>query len=285
MKAFQWIMALFSRLFPGRASDLALQMMTGPRLPLAWRGRAEFAPDRQLPVGERARLNIWAGGPKRVLLVHGWSGHWTQFETMMKVLGRDDFSFYALQMPGHGSEADGGSHVGEFIATLRQALDVIGEPVEVLIGHSMGASAAAYVLSERGDIARAVLIAAPTDFRGVVGRMAVMLKLGGRARKQLQDKMAARVGISYDALDMARRGDRIDARLLLVHDSDDREVPFTDSLRLYRSVAAATLHQTLGKGHRRVLSDKDVLEQVAGFAREGVLSVSVADAGQLRVPA
>lgn len=285
MRLFQILMALFSRILPGRASDLALQLMTGPRLPQALRGRAGFAPDRQVPVGERARLNIWSGGPQRVLLVHGWSGHWTQFETMMKALGRDDFSFYALQMPGHGSEADGASHVGEFIAILRRALDVIGEPVEVLIGHSMGAAAAAYVLSEREDISRAVLIAPPTDFRGVVGRMASMLKLGARARQQLQDKMAARVGISYDALDIVRRGERIGARVLLVHDTADREVPFTDSLRLYRSVPAATLHQTVGKGHRRVLEDKEVLERVAGFAREGVLSVPAPDAGQIRVPA
>ena len=112
-----------------------------------------------------------------------------------------------------------------------------------------------------------------------------MLKLGARARQQLQDKMAARVGISYDALDIARRGGRIGARVLLVHDTADREVPFTDSLRLYRSVPAATLHQTVGKGHRRVLEDKEVLERVAGFAREGVLSVPAPDAGQIRVPA
>lgn len=112
-----------------------------------------------------------------------------------------------------------------------------------------------------------------------------MLKLGKRARDLLLDKMAARVGISYDALDIARRGERIGARVLLVHDSADREVPFTDSLRLYRSLAAATLYQIEGKGHRRVLADKDVLEHVVGFVREGVLSVPAADAGQIRVPA
>ena len=204
---------------------------------------------------------------------------------MIKHLGQEQFSFYALQMPGHGSDADGASHVGEFIATLRQALDVIGEPVEVLIGHSMGAAAAAYVLSEREDIARAVLIAPPTDFRNVVGRMASLLKLGQRARKKLQEKMAARVGISYDALDIAHRGERITARLLLVHDTADREVPFTDSLRLYKSAPAATLHQTVGKGHRRVLVDSEVLERVAGFVQQGVLSVPIPEAGQIRVPA
>lgn len=285
MKLFQLLMALFSRLLPGRASDLALRLMTGPRLPQAWRGRSEFAPDSQLPVGERARLNIWLGGPQRVLLVHGWSGHWTQFEAMMKALGRESFSFYALQMPGHGEEPDGASDVGEFITTLRLALEVIGDPVDVLIGHSMGASAAAFVLAERGDIARTVLVAPPTDFRGVVGRMASALKFGARARQQLLDKMAARVGIGYDALDIARRGSLINARTLLVHDTGDREVPFTDSLRLHQAMPSATLHQTVGKGHRRVLTDKAVLGLVAGFAREGVLSVPVPEGDLARVPA
>lgn len=285
MKVFQWMMALFSRLFPGRASDLALRLMTGPRLPEAWRGRAEFAPDRQVAVGARAHLNIWAGGPQRLLLVHGWSGHWTQFEAMMKTLGREQFSFYALQMPGHGSEPDGPSHVGEFITTLRHALDVIGAPVDVLIGHSMGASAAAFVLSERDDIGRTVLIAPPTDFHGVVSRMANNLKLSEPARQQLLDKMASRVGIGYGALDIVRRGFRITARVLLVHDRDDREVPFADSQRLYQSLPAASLHQTAGKGHRRVLVDRNVMDLVAGFARDGVLSVKQPGVETLRVSA
>ena len=285
MKLFQLLMALFSRILPGKASDLALRLMTGPRLPQAWRGRVEFAPDCQLPVGERARLNVWLGGPQRVLLVHGWSGHWTQFEAMMKALGRESFSFYALQMPGHGEESDGASDVGEFIATLRLALDVMGAPVDVLIGHSMGAAAAAFVLGERGDIARTVLVAPPTDFRAVVGRMAIGLKLGRRAHRQLLDKMAARVGIDYDVLDIVRRGALISARTLLVHDAGDREVPFADSLRLYQSLPSATLHQTVGKGHRRVLTDSAVLGLVAGFAREGVLSVPASAGDVARVPA
>lgn len=285
MRLFLFIMAVFSRILPGKASDTALKLMTSPRPPSQVEGDVFPVPEKVIAVGSRASLQIWPGGSRRVLLVHGWSGHWSQFSALMAHLGRDAFSFYALQMPGHGSERDGVSHVGEFITALRQALEVMGEPVEVLIGHSMGASAAAFVLSERGDIGKTVLIAPPTDFHDVVNRMATNLRFGERARQQLLDKMASRVGIGYDALNIVRRGPLMTARVLLVHDSDDREVPFTDSLKLYQSLPAASLHQTVGKGHRRVLADRDVLERVAGFARDGVLTEKGPDVESLRVPA
>ncbi|KGD65161.1 hypothetical protein Y5S_01595 [Alcanivorax nanhaiticus] len=285
MKIFLMVMALFSRLFPGRASDLALQLMTTPRPQQSLSSDAEGQPDRQLAVGERARLHVWSGGARRVLLVHGWSGHWTQFRPVMAALGKERYSFYALEMPGHADKAAGSSHVGEFITTLRQALDVIGEPVELLIGHSMGAAAAAFVLAERGDIARTVLMAPPTDFHAVVSRMARMLKFGQNAKAQLLAKMAERVGMSYDSLNIVSRGALISGRVLLIHDGKDREVPIADSLRLYQVMPSATLHQTTGKGHRRILSDPDVLDEIADFAEQGVLSVKMPVAQPAKAPA
>ena len=285
MKIFLMVMALLSRLFPGRASDLALQLMTTPRPQQSLPSDAQGQPDRQLAVGERARLHVWSGGARRVLLVHGGSGHWTQFRPVMAALGKECYSFYALEMPGHAGKSGGSSHVGEFITTLRQALDVIGEPVELLIGHSMGAAAAAFVLAERGDITHTVLMAPPTDFHAVVSRMARMLKLGQRAKTLLLEKMAERVGMDYGSLNIVSRGPRISGRVLLIHDGKDREVPFADSLRLYQVMPSATLHQTAGKGHRRILSDPDVLGAITGFAEQGVLFLKMPVVQPAKAPA
>lgn len=282
MRFFLILMAIFSRILPGKASDVALRLMTTPRPQRPVESREGFPPESELPVGRRASLKVWGGGSQRVLFVHGWSGNWQQFQPLLKTLGRERYSFYALEMPGHGRVADGASHVGEFITTLRLALDVIGEPVDLLVGHSMGAAAAAYVLAERDDVGRAILVAPPTDFRGVVGRMAGWLQFGVRARQQLLNKMAQRVGMGYDALDLVRRGARIGGRVLLVHDRRDREVPFADSARLYQSIPAATLQETDGKGHRRVLSDPTVLSVMVGFASEGVVSLQGPAADQAR---
>tara|TARA_B100000676_G_scaffold311010_1_gene379371 strand:- start:391 stop:1224 length:834 start_codon:yes stop_codon:yes gene_type:complete len=276
MAFFLGFMAIFSRLFPASASRLALRMMTTPRPGSAMRGDDVVAGkmEQTMPVGSRACLRVCPGGPRRVLLVHGWSGHGKQFQPLMNALGHEQYSFYVLQMPGHGAEADGTAHVGDFITTVRQALDVMGEPVDLVIGHSMGAAALAYVLAERPEIRRAVLVSTPADFHAVVGRMASFLRFGRRARQQLLDGMAGRVGMGYEVLDIARRGRHIQGEVLLIHDVQDREVPFTDTLRLHQALPAARLLQTHGLGHRRLLSESSVHEAVQAFAGEPTVKVS-----------
>jgi len=279
MKLFQWVMAVFSRLLPARASRMGLSVLTTPRVKGVERGDWR-APDHIQPVGDRARLEIWSGGPRRVLLVHGWSGHTSQFYPLMKAMGSAQHTFYVLQLPGHHEEPDGRSHVGEFIATIREAVRLIGQPLDLAIGHSMGGGALGYLLAESKDIRRAVLIAAPAGFQSLVGRLADFLHFGPRARQQLLDGMERRVGIGYADLDIARRSESIGIPVLLVHDVRDREIPFEDALRLHQAMPHGQLFQTEGAGHKRILSDKRVLNRVADFFGEEEVSREV-----LRVPA
>ncbi|MCG8393453.1 MAG: alpha/beta hydrolase [Pseudomonadales bacterium] len=277
MKLFQAAMALFSRLFPRRASRLALSLLTTPRIGTLSREAEYPEPDYRQPVGARARLDIWSGGPVRVLLVHGWSGHVSQFVPLMEQFDRQRYTLYVLQLPGHGDTPDGPSHVGDFIAAIREAMALIGHPLDLAIGHSMGAGALAFVMSEPVNIRSGVLIAAPAEFRSLVGRLADFLHFGQRARQRLLDGMAARVGMGFDELDIARRGRDIRVPVLVVHDTRDREIPFADGLRLHRAIPAAELFQTAGVGHRRVLSDKAVLDRILVFAGEA--------GGEVKVPA
>ncbi|MED5389796.1 MAG: alpha/beta fold hydrolase [Pseudomonadota bacterium] len=284
MKAFQWFMALFSRVFPGRASRVGLSLLTTPRVQAPPVSGWPAADDYQ-EVGERAGLHIWSGGPVRVLLVHGWSGHIRQFLPLMKGLGRERYTFYALQMPGHGERAEGQSHVGEFVAAIRDAIQWIGQPLDLAVGHSMGAGALAVVLSESNSVHRTVLLAPPAGFRSLVARLADFLHFGERARQQLLERMAQRVGLSFEQLDVARRSRDIRAPVLLVHDVGDREIPFSDSLRLHQALPASTLFQVQGSGHKRVLSDPTVLARIEAFMAERDEGESAENRGAFRVPA
>jgi pimeloyl-ACP methyl ester carboxylesterase len=67
--------------------------------------------------------------------------------------------------------------------------------------------------------------------------------------------------------------------LLVVHDRRDRETPYPDAVDLAESWPGAVLLSTSGLGHRRVLTDPDVVRAVTDF-------VAAADAGRrLAVPA
>ncbi|MCG8436511.1 MAG: hypothetical protein MI751_00335, partial [Pseudomonadales bacterium] len=86
MKAFLILMALLSRITPARASRMALNMMTTPRVAAvrrdsnpALRDAGEF-----MPVGTRARCWVRPCGPRRALFVHGWSGDVSQFHAILE---------------------------------------------------------------------------------------------------------------------------------------------------------------------------------------------------------
>ena len=56
--------------------------------------------------------------------------------------------------------------------------------------------------------------------------------------------------------------------VLVVHDTDDREVPYADGERL-AGVFGARLLTTNGLGHRRILYAPEVLAAVVEFIEEG----------------
>lgn len=74
----------------------------------------------------------------------------------------------------------------------------------------------------------------------------------------------ARIGLSWDELDVTGpHTPRVPA--LVIHDRDDREVPFADGEAVAHAWPNVTLHQVTGLGHRRLLKDPDVIARTAAF--------------------
>ncbi|MGH8809515.1 MAG: alpha/beta hydrolase family protein, partial [Noviherbaspirillum sp.] len=55
---------------------------------------------------------------------------------------------------------------------------------------------------------------------------------------------------------------------LLIHDKDDKEVPFDESLRLHGKWHNSELVPVEGLGHRRIIQDKEVILRVLAFLQE-----------------
>jgi hypothetical protein len=58
--------------------------------------------------------------------------------------------------------------------------------------------------------------------------------------------------------------------MLVVHDRDDREVPFADGAAIAAVWPGARFLETSGLGHRRVLRDPAVVEAVVDFVAAGM---------------
>jgi pimeloyl-ACP methyl ester carboxylesterase len=59
---------------------------------------------------------------------------------------------------------------------------------------------------------------------------------------------------------------------LVVHDRDDRDVPFSHGDEIARAWPGAELMATTGLGHRAVVWDAEVVRRTVGFLREGLAS-------------
>ncbi|MDB4882297.1 MAG: hydrolase, partial [Gemmatimonadetes bacterium] len=57
--------------------------------------------------------------------------------------------------------------------------------------------------------------------------------------------------------------------VLIVHDTDDDEVPYANGIRFAELLPSARLVTTSGLGHRRVLFAPDVVSAVVDFIEEG----------------
>ncbi len=216
--------------------------------------------------GPRHRIATWdfgRGGPT-VLLVHGWNGQAAQMSQFVRPLVERGCFVVAFDQPAHGqSSGDRATLVDLADAVLAVARKVA--PVHAVIGHSLGATAAALAMARGLAVERAVLFAPPAEVPPFARAFARSLGLDGAAADAMLDELARRVG-DLGALDLRRHAPRMTAPLLLLHDPDDREVPFAHGASVARAWPRSQLVPLPGLGHHRVLRDPTVIACAADFA-------------------
>ena len=83
----------------------------------------------------------------------------------------------------------------------------------------------------------------------------------------MQDWIERREGVPMEQFEPAWLGTRLVQPTLLVHDRDDRTAPFAGAERFAGAIAGARLVASSGLGHRRVLADASVLDQLVEHLR------------------
>lgn len=265
-----WQRAIFRVLFqaaPRHAVERAIRvMLTPPRQPfsdaeLALLEEASLLPVPLIP----GRLIAWRWGraaDPAVVLVHGWGGRGTQMRGFIEPLLARGFSVVAYDAPGHGMTGGVESSLPHFLQGLNAVLDHLG-PVHAIVGHSLGGAVAAMALAQRPAVKRAVLIAPPASLADSSRRIAEALQWPEALRAAVQRRIEYRFGLNWSDFEAERASG--EQPLLVIHDRQDREVPFGEGHRHVRSWPRARLLETSGLGHRRVLEDSAVIEASADF--------------------
>lgn len=232
-----------------------------------------------VPVGGRQVISrAWGSGPV-VYLVHGWGGHSAQLRAFLEPLlaaGHRVVTFDAL---GHGDSESGAlgprrTTIPEMAAALEAVVAAHG-PAHAIIAHSLGANSTFFALRKGMWAGRLVFLAPMTQPLPYTSLFSAALGFDQRVRSRMVDRVARRTGLPWSAFDIPSQvADVAAPPLLTVHDANDRETRYADSVALAKAWPGAELVTVRGLGHWRLLRDPATVARAVGFVTTGRVRVA-----------
>lgn len=228
----------------------------------------ESAQELILPVGDRQiTLHQLGTGSKTALFIHGWSGRGSQAYALASQLVERDYRFVAITAQAHGNNPGKRTHMLQFADAIKAAVDEVGE-IDVLIAHSIGGAAAFNAVASGVKTRKLVILGAPSSITDVIDDFCTRLQLDDRYRRYLENYLKENYHPDIEALSPRRRAEELGhISGLIVHDRNDIDVHFEQAEALHKKWSNSSLMLTDGLGHRRILSDSHVIEEVLTFLK------------------
>lgn len=230
--------------------------------------------------GRRVAGRTWGSGPV-VYLVHGWGGQSVQLRSFLEPLlaaGHKVVTFDALS---HG-ESDPGA-LGPRRTTVTEmaaAFEAVAQrhgPAHATIAHSLGGNAVFFALRRGLRTGRLVFLAPMTQPLPYTAIFAATLGFDHRVRARMLERVALRAGVPWSAFDLPSQvADIAPPPLLTVHDPNDRETRYADSVALAKAWPDAELVTVRDLGHWRLLRDPATVARAVAFATAGTPSAEAA---------
>jgi pimeloyl-ACP methyl ester carboxylesterase len=217
------------------------------------------------------RLAAWqwgSAGPLAILL-HGWGSRAARWHPLIPALLEDGFQVLAYDQPAHGESGGQLASLPQFVRALEAVVARIGRTPALLVGHSLGGSAAVIAMHRGMAAERVVLLSAPSEQREYAERFARTVGLPDEARDIMTDNLSRRLGFTWSDLDLPALVETSTVPALVIHDRQDTDVGFSHAERIVAAWPGAELLATSGLGHSGALDDASVIERIRSFAADG----------------
>ncbi|MFD3662157.1 alpha/beta hydrolase [Streptomyces sp. NPDC058659] len=281
-----------ARVAPGPAGRLAFHLFVRPL------GRARQRPEEEtlFAAAHTERLRVrgkdvvtyaWGDGHRPVLLVHGWSSRASRLTAFAEALLERGYSPVAFDAPGHGESSGRASNIIEYRAIIKELHSRHGD-FDAVVAHSFGVLATHLALRDGvragrfvglGGVGSFTMLLA--GFRAGFGVDELVIR---RMRAYVERRVAPGEPGIWDRLDADRAAAELALPVLLFHDEGDDMVPVVQARRLDRAHGdRARLVVTRGLGHRRILTDPEVVAEAVEFVTAGAVPEPAATAPEGRV--
>jgi len=261
-----WIRVGFGtagRIAPGPTSAVAAHLFRRTRRSAPRPGEREVL---RTAVGSRvAGMQVWSWGEgPTVLLVHGWNGRATQLGSLVDPLVARGYRVVAFDAIGHGESVGSQSSLPELANCIRQVVEEVGG-VFAIVAHSLGGAATTFALAYGMQVERAVFIAPPADPREFLALFSSSLGIGEEVSSRVKTLVERRLGVPMEEMRASKIAPMMNTPLLVIHDREDKEVPFQVGRVVASAWPGAELITTKGLGHQRILRDPAVMNAAVDF--------------------
>ena len=219
------------------------------------------------PVGSIATYHWGHDGPL-VYLVHGWNGRGSQLAAFAAPLVERGYRVVSFDGPGHGlTPGANRTNLLRFSDALQSLVTQIG-PAEAIIAHSFGVAAMAYSLNNLNlKTNRVIAISTPSQMYHLAEYFFQSLRIPKRVQQHFVKMVEQEFG--PDLWQRISPHTNVPALghipALLLHDKDDHDVPVAEGQYLHSLWPNSQYVQTEGLGHRRILRNQKVREQIIEF--------------------
>ena len=209
----------------------------------------------------------FAGKGAKILLIHGWSGRGTQLFAFYDELRKSNSEIVTFDMPAHGQSLGNKTNIVELIACIKEVHAKYG-PFDHAIAHSMGSMALLRALRDGIPMKSAAIIGSGDKVRNVFYRFSEQLQFSDRVTEQMIQTVEKQFGTNLENYSSSMSLEYLDIPLLIVHDKDDKETPFTYSKDIHQIAKNSELLLTSGLGHHRILRDLNTVQYIVKFINQ-----------------
>lgn len=206
----------------------------------------------------------WKNSGESVLLAHGWSGRGAQLYSIAKTLHELGYHVVAYDAPAHGSSSGKLTNVFEMISTIEHLNGF--EKFDHFIGHSLGGMALLNYCSNPEINAKKIVTIGAGDkmrmiFDNYIKTVGLKLTTGALMTSFFEKKFKINIA-DYSSSTVVRK---LNTPTLIIHDEDDADIDVLCASSIVKQHPNALLLKTKGLGHRKILRDEYVLNQIKSF--------------------
>jgi len=202
-----------------------------------------------------------------IIVVHGWAGRATQFRKFVPVFNGAGLRVFGFDGPAHGKSQGKRTTIVEFEQVLKRIVEVKGIPAGI-IAHSFGGGACIFAIRNGLPVTKLISIASPTMSDEII--RSYLNAIGGSwptglRFKELIHKRYGKPFEEFTASFSIKHISTLD--LLLIHDTEDRDVSIMQAKEMVKLYSKAKLITTQGLGHNRILKDDTVIANCLDFIK------------------